>query len=173
MDVLKIFRISFVGLKNGEHSFNFQVRKAFFEAFKEEKIVNSQIELKLNLLKQDNMMQLNFEFDGKVEVACDRCTALFWYPIDLNELLIVKYGPKTLEQSENILVLSESEHEIKLEQYIYEFISLSLPMRMSHPEDENGNSDCDQNFLKSYLKEQQPKKVEIDPCWAALKKLKT
>jgi len=74
-------------------------------------------------------------------------------------------------------VLGETEHEVRLEQYIYEFISLTLPMRLTHPEDEDGNSDCDLDFLESYSTEAEPddksnQDDEIDPRWAALKKLK-
>jgi len=173
MNVLKEYHISFSGLKDGEHSFDFQIGKEFFLAFKEDKIIDSNIHLNLLLHKQESMLQWDFSIKGQVEVACDRCTELFWYPIELNELFIVKFGPETKEESENILVLNENEHEIHLEQYIYEFISLSLPMKLIHPEDEHGNSDCNIDFLDSYTNEP---KVEtddiIDPRWAALKKLK-
>ena len=172
MNVLNEFHISFTGLKDGQHSFDFQIGKTFFEAFEEDRIEDSMIHLKLNLNKSDSMLQWEFNFDGQVQVACDRCTGLFWHPIDLNEMLIVKFGPETIEESENVLVLNEIEHEIPLEQYIYEFISLSLPMKLTHPEDEDGNSDCDMDFLENYSNEPRSDEDEIDPRWAALKKLK-
>lgn len=172
MNVLKEFHISFAGLKDGQHSFDFQIGKAFFEAFKEDRIEDSKITLKLDLHKSDSMLQWDFEFDGEVQVACDRCTGLFWHPIELQEMLIIKFGPETIEESENVLVLNETEHEIQLEQYIYEFISLSLPMKLTHVEDEDGNSDCDMEFLENLNAENEPEETEIDPRWAALKKLK-
>ncbi len=177
MNVLKEFHISFTGLKDGEHSFEFQIGKKFFEAFEESRIIDSLLHLSVVLMKRESMLQWNFLFDGKVEVACDRCTGLFWHPVEAEEMLIVKFGPETYEESENILVLGETEHEVKLEQYIYEFISLTLPMRLTHPEDEDGNSDCDLDFLESYSNEAEPDDKsttddEIDPRWAALKKLK-
>lgn len=172
MNVLKEFHISFTGLKDGQHSFDFQIGKAFFEAFEEDRIEDSKIKLKLHLKKSESMLQWDFEFNGQVEIACDRCTGLFWQPIELEEMLIVKFGPKTIEESENVLVLDETEHEIHLEQYIYEFISLSIPMRLLHPEDEEGNSDCDVDFLENYSTEPEPEEDEIDPRWAALKNLK-
>jgi len=172
MNVLKEFHISFTGLKDGQHSFDFQIGKAFFEAFEEDRIEDSNINLKLHLNKSDSMLQWDFEFDGQVQVACDRCTGLFWHPIELKELLIIKFGPETIEESENILVLNETEHEVQLEQYIYEFISLSLPMKLTHPEDEDGNSDCDMDFLENFTNEEAANDEEIDPRWAALKNLK-
>lgn len=172
MKVLREFHISFAGLKDGQHSFDFQIGKAFFEAFEEDRIEDSKIRLKLKLNKSDSMLQWDFEFDGEVEIACDRCTGLFWHPIELEEMLIVKFGPETIEESENVLVLNETEHEIHLEQYIYEFISLSLPMRLTHPEDEEGNSDCNMEFLENFENDTEPEEEEIDPRWAALKNLK-
>lgn len=177
MNVLKEFHISFTGLKDGEHSFDFQIGKKFFEAFEDSRIIDSQLKLSLVLIKRESMLQWNFQFNGDVEVACDRCTGLFWHPIVADEMLIVKFGPETYEESENILVLGETEYEVRLEQYIYEFISLTLPMRLTHPEDIDGNSDCDLDFLESYSTEAEPDEKsnqddEIDPRWAALKKLK-
>ena len=177
MDVLKDFHISFTGLKDGKHSFDFQIGKKFFDAFEKNgpdnsKILDSQLDLLIVLYKQENMLQLEFQINGQVEVACDRCTGLFWHPVHLNEMLIVKFGPETYEESENILVLSETEHEIQLEQYVFEYISLSLPMRLIHPEDDEGNSDCDLDFLESYQEKEKPEEEDIDPRWAALKNLK-
>lgn len=172
MNVLKEFHISFTGFKDGQHSFVFQIGKSFFEAFEEDRILESKITLKLDLHKSESMLQWSFEFTGEVQVACDRCTGLFWHPIEIEEMLIVKFGPETIEESENVLVLNETEHQVQLEQYIYEFISLSLPMKLTHPEDEEGNSDCDMDFLESFNNESEPKEEEIDPRWAALKNLK-
>lgn len=172
MNVLREFHISFAGLKDGQHSFDFQIGKAFFEAFEEDRILDSNIQLMLHLDKSDSMLQWRFEFGGEVQVACDRCTGLFWHPIEVEELLIVKFGPETIEESENVLVLLETEHEVKLEQYIYEFIEVSLPMKLTHPEDEDGNSDCDMDFLENYSNEAEPDQDDIDPRWAALKNLK-
>jgi uncharacterized metal-binding protein YceD (DUF177 family) len=172
MNVIKVFHISFTGLKDGQHSFDFQIGKAFFEAFEEDRILDSDIKLKLFLDKSDSMLQWQFEFDGQIKTACDRCTLPFLHPVVFDEMLIVKFGPETIEESENVLVLDETEHEIRLEQYIFEFISVALPMRLAHPEDEEGNSDCDMTFLENYENEPEPDEDEIDPRWAALKNLK-
>lgn len=172
MNVLREFHISFAGLKDGQHLFEFQIGKTFFEAFEEDRILDSKITLKLGLHKSESMLQWNFEFNGEVQVACDRCTELFWHPVEIDELLIIKFGPETIEESENVLVLNETEHEVRLEQYIYEFISLSLPMKLTHPEDEDGNSDCNIDFLENFNDKSEPEEEEIDPRWAALKNLK-
>ena len=173
MNVLKDYIISFYGLKDGLHSFEFQISEKFFEAFENTRIQQSNLKLVLELDKQDIMLQFRFTIDGLVKVECDRCLDSYEQPVVVDELLIIKFGPETIEESENILVLNDKEHEIQLAQYIYEFISLNLPMRLIHPDLENGDEGCSPEFLTSYMEyDDAEQEEEIDPRWDALKKLK-
>lgn len=173
MNELKDYHISFRGLKDEVHSFDFEISKKFFEAFENTRIQHSNLKLSLDLDKQETMLQIHFSIAGEVEVECDRCLELYAQAVNVDEMLIVKFGRETFEESENILVLDEKEHKIQLEQYIYEFISVNLPMRLIHPELEDGEPGCHPDFLNSYGEQDDVDEEEpMDPRWEALKKLK-
>lgn len=172
MNEIKEYHISFRGLKDGLHSFDFKIGKKFFQAFENTRFQDSNLKLDLEMDKQETMLQVYFSITGEVEVECDRCLELYTQAVEVEEKLIVKFGRETFEESENILVLYEKEHELKLEQYIYEFITLSLPMRLIHPESEDGEPSCHPEFLETYNEPEDAEEEVIDPRWEALKKLK-
>ena len=172
MDILKKYKISFSGLQIGHHSFDFQINDQFFESFEKSRVQKGNLFLKVEMDKSETMLQLHFSFKGEVTVTCDRCLDDFLYPLEFNELLIVKYGYKKHEESENILVIDANEYEIEIAQYIYEYVNLALPMQLIHPDLKNGESTCNPDFLKNFEFQENEDDIEMDPRWEALKKLK-
>jgi uncharacterized metal-binding protein YceD (DUF177 family) len=172
MDVLKTYKISFRGLQIGHHSFDFQINDQFFESFENSRIQQGKMNLNVVMEKSETMLQFVFKFDGVVQVECDRCLDSFPYPLNFEEHLIVKFGQGTHDESEDILVMDVKEYEIQLAQYIYEFISLSLPMQVIHPDLPNGDSGCNPDFLKNFEAIVPESEEPMDPRWEALKKLK-
>ena len=173
MDVFKDYKITFSGLALGHHTFEFQIDDKFFERFENSRIQQAKISLIVEMLKQETMLQLQLHFTGHAQIICDRCLDSFAYPLDFNELLIVKFGQEMHEESEDVLVLNENDHELSLAQYIYEYISLSLPMQLIHPDNEDGESGCNSEFLDNFKDEEEIDYTEekMDPRWDALKKL--
>ena len=169
MGYLKQFVIPFSGLKAGNYTFTFEIDDRFFEHFEYSEIKHGRIHVDVVLERQQRMMVFNFLIAGNVILPCDRCGEIFSQPVDGEEKLIVKFGPEHEEESEDILVITEAEHELDLSQYIYEYIHLLLPMRKVHGNDENGNSLCNPDVISRIAEqEEQPG----DPRWEALRKLK-
>ena len=77
----------------------------------------------------------------------DRCLGEFDQPVENHARVIIKFGEEE-EESDEIIVIPESETQINVAQLIYEFIALAVPIRHVHPDDENGNSTCDPNMIK-------------------------
>jgi uncharacterized metal-binding protein YceD (DUF177 family) len=96
---------------------------------------------------------------------------MFSQPVNCENKLLIKFG-KSLEDSDpDILSLPSDEHELDLQQQIYEFIMLALPIKRVHPTDKKGNSTCDPVMLKK-LEELIIEEEKInDPRWDELKKL--
>jgi uncharacterized metal-binding protein YceD (DUF177 family) len=166
----KQFLIPFKNLGIGVYTYEFIIRNWFFEKFDYSEIKKGRVKIKLLLEKQTKMLFLNFSINGFVNVRCDRCLEYFDYPIKGENELIVKFGKKTSEETDEILILSEYEHQIDISQYIYEFICLLLPMKHIHPVDENGISMCNKNMIKKFEELKNNKKN--DHRWDALKKIK-
>lgn len=170
VDYLKNFVIPFRGLKIDIHHFDFVINNKFFEAIEYAELEKGLVDVSLELIKQERMMIFEFNFKGFVEVLCDRCLEPFDQAIEGQERLIVKLGERFEEQTDEVIIISESDYEFDTSPYIYEYISLLLPMQHIHPDDENGNSTCDKDMLDRLSSDNN--EHESDPRWDVLKKLK-
>ena len=169
MNYLRHFIIPFSGLKVGNYTFTFEIEDKFFEHFEYSEIKKGKLHIDCHLDKQARMMVLYFDITGTVRVPCDRCAEEFDQPIEGKQKLIVKFGVDHTEESEDILVITDKEHELDVSQYLYEYIHLLLPIKKVHGTDENGNSLCDPEVIR-YIKEVEDHPV--DPRWEILQKLK-
>lgn len=169
MNRLREYHIQFVGLEPGMHQFEFDVNDSFFEHFEFSLIQHGNIHVTAELEKMERMMIFKLGFVGDVMVTCDRCTNEFSCPLSDSQKLIVKLGAEYFEESDDVVVIPETDYQFDLSPYIYEFIHLALPARLLHPDDEDGNSTCDPDMLR--LLESLHPTESIDPRWEALKKL--
>src|ERR1044071_6630581 len=94
-------------------------------------------------------MLLKFDVYGKVEVICDRCGNNL--PMQLwDEFNIVVKSvddPDVMnaqEEDPDVYYISRGESHLNVEEWIYEFINLSLPMQKMCKEDEIGGPQCNQ-----------------------------
>lgn len=171
MNYMKQFMISFSGLSLGKHDYEFEVENAFFESLEFSEIKKGNVHVDMTLEKHTVMLVLNFSFSGDVTVTCDRCADEFEIPVSGDNRLIIKFGSTPMEESEDIIVISEGEHEIDVSQFIYEYIILALPLQRIHPDDEEGNSLCDPEVLKKLEEISVKQSSGTDPRWDALRGL--
>ena len=160
------FVIPFKGLKLGKHDFIFDIDDKFFDSFEDSEINEGKVHIEIQLIKNSSMLELIFSLNGTVTVMCDRCLDDFDLSISYNTNLYVKFGDTTEEQTDEILVLSHNEFELNVSQYIYEFILLSIPYRRIHPDNNQGETMCNQEMLKKlneYLIDENVK--DPDPRW--------
>ena len=68
MKDLKEFDISFVGLKEGEHHFDYVIDSKFFDFYEYDEFNDSNFKVVLLFLKKATLFELNFKFSGWVEV---------------------------------------------------------------------------------------------------------
>jgi len=169
MNYMRNFIIPFSGLKVGNHPFTFEIEDKFFEHFEYSEINRARIHVDCLLEKQLRMMILHFDLAGTITVPCDRCGAEFELPVQGSQKLIVKFGTDHHEETEDILVIMENEHELDISQFLYEYAHLLLPIRKVHGTDEQGNSLCDPEVTR-FIQEYNDN--ESDPRWEVLKKLK-
>jgi uncharacterized protein len=173
---LNTYSIHFKGLKVGKHLFNFEVDNKFFDEFEEGEIKQGQLQADIILTKQSQMLDLNISINGTIEVVCDRCLDNFDIPISFNGSLFVKFGEEKGEVGDEIIVLTNDDNEISLAQYIYESISLSIPIQRYHGM--NGlKGKCNKEMiekLKSHLSSNSKKEdtKDFDPRWNKLKDIK-
>lgn len=172
MGVTRDFIINFGSLAAGEHEFEFEVKDSFFNQFENSVIEKGAGNVLVVLEKKDKMLLLDFTMEGTVTVQCDRCLENLDIDIEGYNELIVKIGEEKEELSEKVVVISSKEYEIDVAQYIYEFITLMIPMRNVHDENENGQK-CDPEILKELEKHitHESPEAPSDPRWDALKNI--
>lgn len=166
MKALKEYVIPFVGLKEGEHDYAFDIDAGFFENFDNSEIIKADVHVDVKLEKQERMLIFDFITTGNMVIPCDRCLADLVVPVKGNDRLIVKFGQEWEEESDEVIVIPEKESHVDLSNFIYEYIMLKLPIQRVHPEDRGL---CDPEVIE---KLDEHKETHIDPRWEALKQLK-
>lgn len=172
MDYLSQFNIEFSGLIEGTYDYDFSINKQFFETFEYSELNEAAIHCGVEMQKQQGMLVFIFSIEGVLNLTCDRCLGTLDFPVKTYHEFYVKFGKETHEESENVFVLSDTEHQINIAQYIYEYILLCIPAKVTHPDNEKGESTCDQAFLDMLKKFEPEINSHADPRWEALKKLK-
>ena len=170
MNVLSKYEISFFGLKEGQHEFEFEIDGKFFECFEKTEIKTGELEVKVVFNKQPGLLELNIWIEGYVQVICDRCLEVFDLFLKCKENLYVKFGENYEEIDEKVIVLKANAHHLNLSQFLYEYIHLSIPFKRVHPDDINGKSTCNKEML-SLIHEgsfEEEKHEETDPRWKGL-----
>ena len=164
--------IEFGSLPLGQHEFEFEVGDSFFQLFENSIVQHGNVDVLVVLEKKSNMLLLDFTLQGRVMVTCDRCLDDLELELEGFSELIVKLGDHTEEESEDVIMIPATEHQLDLSQLIYEYISVMIPMRNVHPENEEGKSTCNPEILREIEKhQQQPEMDETDPRWEMLKNI--
>jgi uncharacterized protein len=166
-----LFIIPLSGLKEGGHSYNFEIGNEFFELFEGSEITMGELNAVVELDKRSTHMDLRFSINGMVMINCDRCLELFSHPLTCDNRLLVKLGKNWDENDPDMLTIPADEYELDVKQYIYEFIYLALPIKRTHPLDKQGRSTCDPEMLKKINEHTVNTDADNDPRWDELKKL--
>lgn len=173
MGLLNLYKINLVSLKNGLHTYQFEVKDEFFTNFEDSFITEADIEVKLNLTKQINLLIAEFKIVGSTKLICDRSLEEFDYQINTTYTLHFKYADNFEEISDEIIHIPFGLQQLDLSQYIYEYIGLSVPMRKIHPKFADDDSDEEfEEIYSSEVDETEDDNDEVDPRWAALNKIK-
>ncbi|PVW15199.1 YceD family protein [Marixanthomonas spongiae] len=177
MKELKEFTIPFVGLKIGEHWFEFTIEKPFFEHFEYNEFNDAGVKLNVLLVKKATLLEFTLYYKGTVNVNCDVSNEPYDQKIDGQYRFVVKFGEDNNLEDEDLLVLPYGSHEVNIQQFVYESIILAVPIKKVHPGIEDGTLKSDildkLEELRPKAKNENPEGDQIDPRWNELKKLLT
>lgn len=176
MQEMKDFTIPFIGLKLGEHHFNYTIDKTFFEHFEYDDFNDAKVQLEVLLNKKSTLLEFKLTFSGSVNVNCDLTNEPFDQTVEDHFHFVVKFGEVFNDENEELIILPHGSHQVNIQQSIYESIVLSVPAKRVHPGLKDGTLSSD---ILSKLEELSPtddsdsEKNETDPRWDNLKKLLT
>ncbi|MBK9388825.1 MAG: DUF177 domain-containing protein [Bacteroidetes bacterium] len=166
-----LYVIPLSGLKEGHHTFDFEIGEEFFEEFEESEIKEGRLTAIVEMEKRSSHLDLVVRISGTVMISCDRCLEMFSRPLESENRLLVKLGKSISEDDPDIVSLPSDEHELDLMQHFYEYIYLALPIKRVHPDDNKGKSTCNPEMLKKLKELLVEDEKHIDPRWDDLKKL--
>jgi uncharacterized metal-binding protein YceD (DUF177 family) len=134
------FEIAWLGLKIGEHVYDFSIGDDFMvERGAPAELHDWAAQVKLRFDRQQSFFRLHFDVSGSVVVPCDRCGDDFqlglWDEFDL----LVKLTGDEEDDAEpddeaDVAFISRNETVIDISGWIYEFVMLSVPLQRVHPE---------------------------------------
>ena len=173
MDKLKNYNVSFSGLKNGKHNFQFEIDQEFFQLFEtEQEFANPKLVADVMLDKHSTFLEFNIKITGTVELICDVSNENFDHPLENEVKVLVKFGEEYDDSDEEVITIPTNDHSFNIAQLVYENVVLAIPMKKISP----NLSDEDLEILNRYspknVEESQEPKQESDPRWEALKRLK-
>ena len=173
MKEIKDFDISFFGLKEGKHHFEYKIDNQFFEAFKYDDYLDSKVLINLELIKKATLLELNFSTKGSLKIACDVSNEPYDQKINGVLSVVVKFGEVYNDDNEEILIIPYGEYQINVAQFIYEMIVLAVPSKRVHPGIKDGTLQSPVLKKLDELQQKDKNSDEIDPRWEELKKLIT
>lgn len=162
----KDFDIPFSGLKVGQHEFEFEISKPFFDEFELNDVENGALKVDVLLEKQSTLLVVRFSIEGSIDTFCDRCTDPLTIHIQYEDRLIYKFGDENFEDNDEVVVLSHADVKINVAEPIYQFLIIAMPVRKIHKE-----GDCNQKIIDKIEALKSKKDDNIDPRWSALKDL--
>lgn len=180
MNAFRAYDIHIVGLENKRYEYDFVANDAFFAALEQDLITKGNVRAHVVLDKSETMIRLDFHLIGTVEQECDRSLDCYDEPVDTRQMMLLKFGDHNEELSDEIELIERNTATINVARYIFEFLSLSLPMKRLHPrfrqevadeEDESNGRLIYQTNPKDDESAETPDEPNIDPRWAALRKL--
>lgn len=171
------FEIAFVGLKPGVHLFQYEVDKRFFEEYGEQDFKNPSAQVKLKLEKNNSFMILRFEIGGKAEITCDRCNSELPFQLFEEFTITVKLVDEAVlmneqEEDPDVYYLSRNESHLDVKNWIYEFVSLSIPMQKTCEYEKMDGPFCNAEAREILQKISLREEVAENPLWHDLKKIK-
>lgn len=175
------YDIEIYKLANGRHQYTFEVYDSFFERFENALIEKGSAAVVVDLEKSDTLIKMVFGIEGVYELTCDRSLDKFMHPFSTTENVIFKFGDEPQELDDDIFVILKNTQRLNVAQFIYEFISITIPMKKLHPRFQNEPEGDDEILVYSSLSDEESSQEpdekdsppnEVDPRWLKLKNLK-
>lgn len=171
MGRLGAYKIDLKGQEDAVAAYQWLVDSDFFAALDVEDIHNGHVAVDLSVTKVSGEYDLSFRMKGDVSVPCDRCLDDMSIDIDTGGELKVRLGADFADDGD-VVVVPELEGTINVSWYIYEFISLAVPLKHVHAPGKC-NREMSEQLEKHIVSDVENSEVDgqVDSRWAELEKL--
>ena len=166
-------------MTKGIHEYEYHLDKQFFVNMENTEIHNSDLQVKLTVNYRNDVYDMTFDITGNITLLCDRCLDDLILPINETYHLVVKYGDKYSDETDELLEIPESDNYLNVAYMIFDTVALAIPMKHVHP-----HGECNRAMraaLKKHSAQADEDDMDIDndgddtqdsdPRWDELKKL--
>ncbi len=166
------FQIDLKGLKESATALEYDLTDAYFEAIGATEVSGGSVHTEVMIRPCAGFFEMIVRSEGHVRVTCDRCLDDMEQAVSAENRVIVRFGVETAE-TDDVLMVDESEGVLDVAWLIYEFIALAIPVRHVHAPGE-----CNEAMMQALEAHSAQKgddeqaEKEIDSRWSALLKLK-
>jgi uncharacterized metal-binding protein YceD (DUF177 family) len=126
------YKVPLKSLSIGSHTFEYILDSEYFKKIDSPEVQRGKVTAKAVVKYNGSEFEINFQLEGVIIIACDRCLDDMELPVNQKSRLIVIFGTAYSEESDEIIVIPEDEGEINLAWFLYEFIVLSIPIKHVH-----------------------------------------
>jgi len=169
MNLHKEFDIHISKLTLGQHGYSYKIDDRFFELFEYSLVERGILQADVILDKKSTFLQLSFDIKGDVRLICDRSLDEFDFPVDCIHDLILKFGDEDQEVSDEVEIIQHGTQVINIAKYLYEFVTLEIPMKKLHPRFQEKPSETPIVFTTG---DSDDNESDSDQRWNELKKIK-
>lgn len=117
----------------GTHQFEYRLDKRFFENMESADIHDADLTVHLTVTYKADIYSLDFTIQGTITLICDRCLDDLIFPVDTTYHIAVKYGEDYSDDSDELLVIPESDNYLNVAYMIYDTVALTIPIKHVHP----------------------------------------
>ncbi len=126
------YKVQLKALSEEKYTFEYELNDDFFKKIDSPEVQKGAVRALVSVKKTANVFELIFNLDGVVHIPCDRCLDNMEQPIAYKGKLYVKFGTDFSQEDDEIVIVPESEGEINLAWFLYEFVVLSIPAKHTH-----------------------------------------
>ncbi len=133
MGKFSAFKLALKSLGEGVHEFEYKLGKQFFVDMENSDVHDADLTVHLTVTHRHDAYDLDFRVDGTVTLLCDRCLDDLIVPIDATYRLMVKYGEDYNDESDDLLIIPQSDNDLNVSYMIYDTVVLAIPIKHVHP----------------------------------------
>jgi len=132
MGKLSAYNIVLKDLKSKTSVFEYKLDNTFFGKIDDLEIRRGKVNAVVTVHKIGAAFELNFDLEGYVLISCNRCLDDMEQAIAHQSKLTVKFGQEFAEEKNNVIIVPETEGEINIAWFLFEFIALNIPIKHVH-----------------------------------------
>jgi uncharacterized metal-binding protein YceD (DUF177 family) len=147
MKTVQHFSLPVSGMKNGNHTFNFELDDSFFQFFENSLIQKGRFEARVEVDKRASLLVMDAWIKGYMHTSCDRCLADIQMPVESKSTIHVKPGNPD-ESDDEILYMQEDDTSLNIAGWLYESLLVSVPLIKVYDCEKEEVRPCNQEILK-------------------------